>query len=208
LLSRAKKAVKTGFALSVVGLMVFLALGLTAGAEAGLVGELEQISPNPTVYQLGVDFRVFLPGNGITTFDPFLGSATGLLQDAGTGGADEFGAFVAGNIALIKRGPFVSDPSPALFSTKAQNAADNGAIAAIIYDNDVFFPTVGLAAPTTIPAVFTTNALGLALLGQLQQGDAVIMSIAVVPEPSTVVLFSVGLLGAAAYSFRRRRGRK
>jgi minor extracellular serine protease Vpr len=75
---------------------------------------------------------------------------------------DLVGKDLQGKIALIKRGNIT-------FTTKVNNVAAKGAIAAVIFDNKKE-PLQSIAAPgTKIPAMFVTQADGQALLAWLQQ---------------------------------------
>ncbi len=103
----------------------------------------------------GVEHRAF----GLT----FAGTTNGIsgnLVNCGIGNPGECGAGIAGNIALIQRGTLD-------FATKVTNAMNQGAVAAVIYNNVAgdFLGTLG-AAGNWIPAVAVSQSAGTALLGQ------------------------------------------
>jgi len=103
----------------------------------------------------GSEFRAF----GLL----FAGNTNGIsgnLVNCGLGNPGECGAGIAGNIALIQRGTLD-------FATKVTNAQNQGATAAIIYNNVAgdFTGTLG-AAGSWIPAVSVSQASGQALLSQ------------------------------------------
>jgi subtilisin family serine protease len=85
---------------------------------------------------------------------------TGNLYNCGIGNPGQCPAGVAGNIALIQRGTLD-------FATKVTNAKNQGAVAAIIYNNAAgdFTGTLG-AAGSWIPAVSVSDVTGTALLSQ------------------------------------------
>ncbi|RYD33200.1 MAG: hypothetical protein EOP86_13930, partial [Verrucomicrobiaceae bacterium] len=98
----------------------------------------------------------------------------GLVYNCGLGRSSEFPAGVSGNIAFIQRGTLN-------FSDKISNAAQAGAIAAIVYDNtaggvDSGNWTLGTAG-NWIPALQVTQATGNAILAKLDSA---------VPVPATV----------------------
>ncbi|HWW60512.1 MAG TPA: S8 family serine peptidase [Thermoanaerobaculia bacterium] len=91
----------------------------------------------------------------------FAGKTNGItanLVSCGQGQAGEFPAAVAGNIAVIQRGTID-------FATKATNAKNAGAVAAVIYNNVAgdFTGTLG-AAGTWIPTVSVSQAAGATLV--------------------------------------------
>lgn len=94
----------------------------------------------------------------------------GLVYNCGLGGSSEFPAGVSGNIALIQRGTLN-------FSDKISNAAQAGAIAAIVYDNTS--GSVGSGnwtletAGNWIPALQVTQATGNAILAKLDSAVSV-----------------------------------
>ncbi len=103
----------------------------------------------------GVEHRAF----GLT-FSPTTNGISGNLVNCGIGNPGECGAGIAGNIALIQRGTLD-------FATKVTNAKNQGAVAAVIYNNVAgdFLGTLG-AAGNWIPAVSVSQAAGAALLTQ------------------------------------------
>lgn len=162
------------------------------GAHAVLIGTLEQLSPLPTTYTFGTDFKTF-SDNGLAA----TGDVTALVQPVDAGSANsgceaaDFAGFTAGNIALVQRGT-------CLFSLKANNAAAAGALGILIFDSAAgTFPGVQMAELTTIPALFLTHALGIELLqitGQLEMH----MTVTRVPEPGTFLLLGIALVTLAA----------
>jgi len=93
----------------------------------------------------------------------FAGSTNGIsgnLVNCGIGNPGQCGAGISGNIALIQRGTLD-------FATKVTNAKNQGAVAAVIYNNAAgdFVGTLG-AAGSWIPAVSVSDVTGAALLAQ------------------------------------------
>jgi serine protease len=84
----------------------------------------------PRFAQLAVDGSVI---NAMPLFGSPLGEITGTYVDCGYGRAGDFPASVAGNIALIRRGPV---SAPIDFSDKARNAKNAGASAVIVMNHD------------------------------------------------------------------------
>ena len=103
----------------------------------------------------GVEHRAF----GLE-FAGHTNGISGNLVNCGIGNPGECGAGISGNIALIQRGTLS-------FADKVTNAMNQGAVAAIIYNNAAgdFTGTLG-AAGSWIPAVSVSQAAGTALLGQ------------------------------------------
>jgi hypothetical protein len=176
-----------------ISLVFFLAVGLLPATSWSIpISELEQISPNPTVYQFGVDHTAFTPAFG--TFLP-LGEVTANLELVSSTGcsAADFTGFTSGNIALIERGL-------CLFSDKVNLAHAAGAGAAIIFDN-VSQPLGGYshASQTFIPSVFVTTSVGIDLRNLLDQERVLVrLEVAQVPEPTTFLLLGSGLAGLVA----------
>jgi hypothetical protein len=166
-------------------------------SAAALVGTLEQLSPNPTVYTELIDFRVFgISDDGTVATGTVSGSLQGVdlgSLDSGCQAAD-FAGFTAGNIALIQRGDCA-------FDDKVVNAQNAGAAGALIFDNSNVFPGVALNDPTAIVALFLTDDLGQFFASQLgTTGIAVrfsVSEVAGVSEPGVLGLLAVGLLGLA-----------
>ena len=133
--------------------------------------ELERISPNPTVYQNGIDFV----RNQFDTGTP-QGEATGplvlvdLVLDApdlppnsSTSGCEaaDFAGFPAGGVALVQRGTCG-------FNVKVLNAQAAGASAVIVMNEGQpgrtgLIGMIGDATGLTIPAVFATFDAGFDL---------------------------------------------
>jgi subtilisin family serine protease len=123
------------------GVMVLSSVPVGTGSEASVTA--------------GSEYRAF----GME-YAAHTNGVSGNLVSCGLGQAGEFPAGVAGNIALIQRGTID-------FATKATNAKNAGATAAIIYNNVAgeFSGTLG-AAGDWIPTVSVSDAAGAALLLQ------------------------------------------
>jgi PA domain len=136
----------------------------------------EQISPNPTVYTLGIGSDWFP-----ITFGA-LGDVTAELQAVPLLGcsASNFNGFIPGSIALIARGD-------CMFSEKILFANAAGAVAALISNNiggvGAFFGSA--SDPMPIPAVALSLELGAALR-DLDQTANVIVHLSV-PVPGPIV---------------------
>ncbi len=102
--------------------------------------------------------------------------------------ASDFGAGVKGKIVLIQRGTCA-------FGDKVKNAADAGAIAAVIFNEgqdgrtEVLNGTLGGRA--TIPAVGTSYEVGKALYESSKAGDVVSLRIKIDAETKTVKTLNV-----------------
>jgi subtilisin family serine protease len=115
------------------------------------------------------------------TYARLSAGTVGLLVDCGEGNtADEFPAKVAGNIALIRRGPPVEPPAPGFtFALKVENAMNAGAKAVVVYnfDGSDLTPTLGNPQATDgrdwIPAVFVSDATGALLKKSLNKKTTV-----------------------------------
>jgi Zn-dependent M28 family amino/carboxypeptidase len=134
---------------------------------------LEQVSPNPTEYQVDTDFATMdYSGSG---------DVTAILQavdldlpptGASTSGceADDFIGFTPGNIALIQRGT-------CYYSTKALNAQDAGAVGVIIFNEGntpgripLMYGTLG-GPGVNIPVQSASHTLGVELYNLTLVGD-------------------------------------
>jgi Zn-dependent M28 family amino/carboxypeptidase len=129
-----------------------------------LTTQFRQISPTPTTYINGIDFRIMsYSGSGNPTAP--------LAQPANLGcDASDWAGFPAGRIALVSRGV-------CSFRIKTTNAAAAGALAIVIYNNipgllnGTLGEAEGLAA---IPSIGTTQSLGQSLVAQLAGGPVVV----------------------------------
>jgi subtilisin family serine protease len=98
---------------------------------------------------------------------------TGALVHCGLGQPGECPASVSGNIALIQRGTIS-------FAEKVQNAMNQGAAAAILYNNVAgdFGATLGAATTSDgrswIPAVTVSDAVGASLVAQVGSSATVV----------------------------------
>lgn len=130
----------------------------------------EQLTPTPTVYTSGTDFRTMSYSGSNDVSGAVTNVDLNLAGDhASTSGCDaaDFAGFPAGNIALMQRGTCT-------FETKVTNAATAGAAGAIVFNQGDVVPgddrlgllngTLG-ADQASIPAVGTTYALGETLAG-------------------------------------------
>lgn len=128
--------------------------------------ELERLSPNPTVYQRGVDFATMdysgsAPAGVTGAVVPVdLALPPGPTPNTSTSGCEttDFAGFPAGAVALLQRGTCP-------FGAKAANAQAAGAVGAIIFNEgqpgrtDLLLGTLG-GPVVTIPVVGTTFAVG------------------------------------------------
>ena len=115
-----------------------------------VTSSMRQISPNPTTYVNGLDFRIMTySGSGDVTAP--VTHLTTLGCDAG-----DWTGFPAGSIALVSRGACT-------FRIKTTNAAAAGASAIVVYNNipGLLSGTLGEAGGlSAIPSLGTTQALG------------------------------------------------
>lgn len=100
---------------------------------------------------------------GVALSPPTEGLAEGRLVAAGVGRPEEFPEDTAGAIALIERGTL-------FFADKVKNAAQAGAVAAIIYNNQPGIFSGQLNDRQAIPSVSVSREDGLYLLDLLAQG--------------------------------------
>src|SRR3954453_6302345 len=137
-----------------------------------------RVSPNPATFVVDTDFSTMTysgPGDitgRVTPVGPLyvpIGSTPAGSTVSGCAAAD-FAGFPAGNIALVQRGTCT-------FGAKAQNAKDAGTSAVVIFNegqpgrDGVLAGTLG--APTTIPAIGTTYALGADTVQRIRSGQTV-----------------------------------
>ena len=139
----------------------------------------EQVSPDPTVYEPGVDFfTAEYSGSGDVTapleaVDLVL--PPGPTASTSNSGCEEldFADFTAGNIALVQRG--TCD-----FSVKAHNAFVAGAVGVIIFNEgqegrtETLAATLGDQFSDPIPVIGTSFEIGDELAALLAQGEVVI----------------------------------
>ncbi len=106
-------------------------------------------------------------------------SRTAPLYNFGLGTATDAGA--AGKVCLIQRGAIS-------FAEKVLNCQASGGVAAVVYNNlgrGMLFGTLG-DAPTSIPSIGTSNAIGDVLVTQIGQAATV----SVVPDPALYAYFN------------------
>jgi len=137
--------------------------------------QLRQVSPTPTTYVNGNDFRIMTYSGG--------GNVTALLAapsgDARGCSAADYTGFPAGRIALVSRGTPTGFPVACGFRLKTDVAIAAGASAILVYNNvpGLLNGTLGdVGGLSAIPSLGTTQALGQSLLAQLGSGP-VTMSI-------------------------------
>lgn len=148
-------------------------LGLDVAVEALPITLFEDLGATLRIPEGEEEFAV-----DAMTFSPPGEFMTGLV-DCGLGFPGDFPAAVAGNIALIQRGGGLR------FAVKTQNAADAGAVAAVIYNNapGPFLGTLG--SPGAIPAVSLSLEDGLLLDARLAEAPLTVhLDVDTVVEPS------------------------
>jgi Zn-dependent M28 family amino/carboxypeptidase len=122
---------------------------------------VEQVSPTPTSYVNGIDFRIMsFSGSGDVT--------AALARPAGDAqgcNAADWAGFPAGNIALVVRGTCT-------FRIKTNNATAAGASAILVYNNTpgLLAGTLGDGGLAAIPSIGLTQALGQSLVAQVGSG--------------------------------------
>ena len=119
--------------------------------------ELEQVTPSPTAYVNGNDFRIMsYSGSGDLT-----APVTAVDASSGDSGCEaaDFAGFPAGHIALVQRGACA-------FRIKTDNATAAGAAAVLIFNNipGGLNGTLGVGGLSAIPSLGLTQALGQELL--------------------------------------------
>ncbi|HVF74056.1 MAG TPA: M28 family metallopeptidase [Acidimicrobiales bacterium] len=125
---------------------------------------LTQVSPTPSTYVNGNDFRIMsYSGSGDVTAP--LAAPSG--SPTACASAD-FAGFPAGSIALVSRGTCT-------FRTKTDNAIAAGATAVLIANNipGVLNGTLGATGLSAIPSLGLTQALGQSLRAQMSTGSVV-----------------------------------
>lgn len=151
---------------------------------------LEQISPNPTIYDQYDDFMTMQYSGGGDITAPL--ESVDIMYPPGPNANDstsgceaaDFAGFTPGSIALIQRGT-------CYYSTKAMNAQNAGAVGVIIFNEgqpdrqDVMLGTLG-GPGVTIPVVSTSFAVGEELYNLTLTGDVTVhMDIDVITEERT-----------------------
>jgi len=125
---------------------------------------------------------------------------TGKLYHCGYGGSGEFPAALAGNIALIERGP---SSNALTFAAKVTNAMQAGAVAAIIYNNTTgaITGTLGTPTPTAIAGTWIP-AVAISLTdGQALEAAALPTSVSMsnIVNPATIYTYLDGTSMATPY---------
>lgn len=147
-------------------------VGLDVAVEALPIIRFEDLGATLRIPEGEEEFAV-----DAMTFSP-PGEFTSGLVDCGLGFPEDFPAAVAGNIALIQRGGMT-------FAAKAQNAADVGAVAAVIYNNrsGPFIGTLG--GPGAIPTVSLSLEDGVLLAERIAEAPLTVhLDVDTVVEPS------------------------
>jgi Zn-dependent M28 family amino/carboxypeptidase len=136
--------------------------------------QLRQVSPTPTTYVNGIDFRIMTYSGGGNVTAP-LAAPSGDFRGCS---AADYAGFPAGSIALVSRGTPTGFPVACSFRLKTDVAIAAGASAILVYNNvpGVLNGTLGDTGLSAIPSLGTTQSLGQSLLAQLGSGP-VTMSI-------------------------------
>ncbi len=142
--------------------------------------QLEQVSPNPILYEEAVDFATMGYSGSGTASAPVQAVDLDMPPSGDSSSGcepEDFLDFIPGNIALIQRGTCT-------FAQKANNAAAAGAVGAIIFNEgntpertELLMGTLGEPG-ISIPVVGTTFALGQDL-AQLLPTDEVVVNLMV-----------------------------
>ena len=130
--------------------------------------QLRQVSPTPTTYVNGNDFRIMTYSGGGNVTAP-LAAPSG--DSRGCSAAD-YAGFPAGRIALVSRGTPTGFPVACSFRLKTDVAIAAGASGILVYNNvpGLLNGTLGDTGLSAIPSIGLTQALGLSLLAQLGSG--------------------------------------
>jgi Zn-dependent M28 family amino/carboxypeptidase len=152
--------------------------------------ELDQVSPNPTNYQQGVDFQTMLYSDAgdVTAFvQPTVDIMIppGAEPNTSTSGCEpeDFVGFTPGSIALIQRGE-------CYYSVKAANAENAGAVGVIIFNEgqpgrtNAMLGTLG-GPGVNIPVVSASFAVGEDLYNLSFAGVTVRMSVDTITQEET-----------------------
>ena len=135
--------------------------------------EFRRVSPNPTTFINGIDFRVMTySGSGNPTAP--LARPSGDFRGCS---ASDWAGFPAGAIAIVSRGAPAGFPVACTFRLKTQNATAAGASAVIIYNNipGLLNGTLGEAdGLAAIPSIGTTDTLGQSLVAQMASGPVTV----------------------------------
>jgi subtilisin family serine protease len=136
-------------------------VGVLSSVPAGTGSEVSLTTASGAPRAFSVDFAGKTAG------------VTGAVVNCGIGQPGECPASVAGNIALIQRGTLT-------FAEKVQNAMNQGAAAAILYNNVAgdFGATLGAATTTDgrswVPVVTVSDTVGASLVAQAGSSATVV----------------------------------